>query len=234
MFSWLIWLLCLSDFAVLNCSSSQLRYHILGALNQYVIKQARRQSLNQTRHMPPRTSSASSEFIGGSPLQKECCFVSLADIHRKRCDSITWAMQRTTIGEKYFGNPSEPISISRLAEQWLNGNRVFCGLYTYWMRTDSLLHHAWSLTRERGIVDSTPANHDRQNKTIHIFKPELHCLGGPLTRQNTSRKRDEITLPLLPQKDLTIDYQNILFELFSKMLKYSSYFVQVGQLRRRS
>jgi hypothetical protein len=80
-------------------------------------------SHDQTRHMPPRNSSASSKFIGGSPLQKElqgvAAFIALADIHRKG-DSITHAMQHTMIGEKYFGNPSDPDSnrFGRAISQW--------------------------------------------------------------------------------------------------------------------
>jgi hypothetical protein len=101
----------------------------------------------RTRHMPPRTSSASPKFIGGSPLQKElqgvAAFVAYAEIHRKG-DLITQAMQHTMIGENLYGNPSDPDSIG-LVEQLVNGNGVFCGLYVLFFRPDHRQGVFWSI-----------------------------------------------------------------------------------------
>jgi hypothetical protein len=107
------------------------------------------------------------------------------------------------IGEKYFGNPSDPDSIG-LAEQLVNGNGVFRGLYTLY----TLLEDEEGIASTSGMITDknkgcSGSNHDRQNKIILLFKPELHCL-GPLTRIIAGNK-DAITLPLLLQKGLTGD-----------------------------
>ena len=138
--------------------------------------------------MPPRNSSASSKFIGGSPLQKElqgvAAFVALADIHRKG-DSITHAMQHRMIGEKYFGNPSDPDSIG-LAEQLVNGNGVFRGLYTLLEDEEGIASTSGMITDVNKAGYSGSDNHDRQNQIIRLFKPELHCLGDMIDSQRRS------------------------------------------------
>jgi hypothetical protein len=159
-----------------------------------------RQSLT---HMPPRnSSSASSKFIGGSPLQKElqgvAAFVALAEIYRKG-DSTTQAMQHAMIGEKYFGDASDPDSIG-LAEQLVNGNGVFRGLYTL-LDDEDKISSLSSVITDKGYSERSNKHHDRQTDTIRLFKPELHCL-GPSTRI-IAGNRDGITLPLLLQKGLS-------------------------------
>ena len=153
--------------------------------------------------MPPRNSSlASSKFTGGSPLQKElqgvAAFVALAEIHRKG-DSITQAMQHAMIGEKYFVDASDPDSIG-LAEQLVNGNGVFRGLYTL-LDEDGIASLSGVIT-DKGYFERSNKHHDRQTgDTIRLFKPKLHCL-GPSTRI-IAGNRDGITLPLLLQKGLS-------------------------------
>ncbi len=88
-----------------------------------------------------------------------------------------------------------------LAEQLVNGNGVFCGLYTLLEDEEGIASTSGMITdKNKGYSGS---NHDLQHEIIRLFKPELLCL-GPLTRIIAGNK-DGITLPLLLQKGLTGD-----------------------------
>jgi hypothetical protein len=111
--------------------------------------------------------SANNKFIGGAFLQKELQgfsgFLAYQECFRRGTSSTKGTLE-ASLGEQFFGNPSDVDSIG-LAEQLVKGVGVFAGLYTVEEPDTMPL-----------LVTDVRAN--QSPLPILVLKPELHCLGG--------------------------------------------------------